>query len=152
MYSLEEAEEDIIVIRDRKDRFYAMDARCPHEGGPLDLGDIEELADRLVIICPWHLFDFDVSNGASSTGLKQTTYETRVVDGILYINTATELSFVRPGVSKVEQATKVEVEENAKVNKSSPITESSHLSLCDWAIKILNTADPVEKVNTIKHF
>lgn len=128
-----------------------MDARCPHEGGPLDLGDIEELADRLVIICPWHLFDFDVSNGVSSTGLKQTTYETRVVDGVLYINTATELSLERPGISKVDHDSKKVEENTATIDKTSSITDSSHLSLCDWAVKILNTADPVEKVSIRKH-
>ena len=40
------------------------------KGGPLDQGDIEELGDRLLIVCPWHSFDFDLKNGQSSTGLK----------------------------------------------------------------------------------
>ena len=41
-----------------------------HSGGPLDEGDIEELDKKLIIVCPWHNFDFDLSTGMSSTGLK----------------------------------------------------------------------------------
>jgi nitrite reductase/ring-hydroxylating ferredoxin subunit len=40
------------------------------KGGPLDQGDIEELGDKLLIVCPWHSFDFELKNGQSSTGLK----------------------------------------------------------------------------------
>ncbi len=39
-------------------------------GGPLEQGDIEELADQLYIVCPWHSFDFSLNTGVSSTGLK----------------------------------------------------------------------------------
>lgn len=67
---MDEIDEDILVIKDYKDKFYAIDARCSHEGGPLDQGDIEELGDKLLIVCPWHSFDFDLKNGESSTGLR----------------------------------------------------------------------------------
>ena len=43
-------------------------------GGPLEQGDIEELADQFYIICPWHSFDFSLSTGLSSTGLKVYIY------------------------------------------------------------------------------
>ena len=38
---------------------HALDNTCPHRGGPLHEGDLigEE------IICPWHLWSFDVKNG-----------------------------------------------------------------------------------------
>ncbi len=39
-------------------------------GGPLEEGDIEELDKNLLIICPWHSFDFNLATGVSSTGLK----------------------------------------------------------------------------------
>lgn len=39
-------------------------------GGPLDQGDIEELGNKLLVVCPWHSFDFDLKDGMSSTGLK----------------------------------------------------------------------------------
>jgi nitrite reductase/ring-hydroxylating ferredoxin subunit len=69
---LDEIEEDILLVRAATNKFYAIDARCSHEGGPLDQGDIEELGEKLLIVCPWHSFDFDLKNGQSSTGLKVT--------------------------------------------------------------------------------
>ncbi|KAG7278138.1 hypothetical protein CRUP_019448 [Coryphaenoides rupestris] len=48
-----------------------MDASCPHEGGPLELGDIEDFGDgKLVLVCPWHDFDFCLETGVSSSGLQ----------------------------------------------------------------------------------
>lgn len=133
------------MIRDRSDRFYAMDVRCPHEGGPLDEGDIEELAGRLLVICPWHSFDFDASTGESSTGLKQTTYATRVVDGVLYVNTCTQLDLKRPGLKPTNDSSVNNT--SATSHKETDKSDSKNLSLCDWAIKILNTSDPNEKVS-----
>jgi nitrite reductase/ring-hydroxylating ferredoxin subunit len=39
--------------------FYASDNQCPHRGGPLGGGDL--IANE--IICPWHLWGFDVTSG-----------------------------------------------------------------------------------------
>lgn len=38
-----------------------LDGVCPHEGGPLGEGTIEEGR----IVCPWHSYAFDASTGAS---------------------------------------------------------------------------------------
>lgn len=44
---------------------HAVDNTCPHRGGPLGEGDLigEEL------ICPWHLWAFDVSTGNCPGGI-----------------------------------------------------------------------------------
>lgn len=39
--------------------FYAMDGVCPHAGGPLGQGTL----NGLVVTCPWHGWQFDVSTG-----------------------------------------------------------------------------------------
>ena len=39
--------------------FFASDNVCPHRGGPLSDGDL--IGDE--IICPWHLWGFDVKTG-----------------------------------------------------------------------------------------
>lgn len=39
--------------------FYATDNVCPHRGGPLAEGDL--IGNE--IICPWHLWGFDVTSG-----------------------------------------------------------------------------------------
>jgi nitrite reductase/ring-hydroxylating ferredoxin subunit len=39
--------------------FFATDNTCPHRGGPLAEGDL--IGDE--IVCPWHLWGFDVTTG-----------------------------------------------------------------------------------------
>src|SRR5437899_13069358 len=41
-------------------KFYAIDNVCPHRGGPLSEGTLEGAE----VICPWHGWRFDVTNGA----------------------------------------------------------------------------------------
>jgi nitrite reductase/ring-hydroxylating ferredoxin subunit len=40
--------------------YYALDNACPHAGGPLADGFLE----GSVVTCPWHMWQFDVRNGA----------------------------------------------------------------------------------------
>ncbi len=41
----------------------ALDADCPHEGGPLAEGTLEGNA----VTCPWHNYQFDLTTGACAT-------------------------------------------------------------------------------------
>ncbi len=43
---------------------HAIDAVCPHRGGPLDEADLE---DGRIIACPWHGWRFDITTGLSPT-------------------------------------------------------------------------------------
>jgi nitrite reductase/ring-hydroxylating ferredoxin subunit len=54
------------------DRFYALDNRCPHRGGPLGQGAF----DGTVVTCPWHGFTVDVRTGRSprAPGLRVRTF------------------------------------------------------------------------------
>ena len=42
---------------------HCLDRRCFHAGGPLDMGDIEELDGRTCIRCPWHRYAIDIETG-----------------------------------------------------------------------------------------
>lgn len=42
-------------------QFHAMDGGCPHRGGPLGEGYLE----NKVVTCPWHGWQFDVTTGVS---------------------------------------------------------------------------------------
>ncbi|KAI8923700.1 hypothetical protein BC831DRAFT_428664 [Entophlyctis helioformis] len=71
-------------------QFWAIESVCPHSGGPLHLGDIEDLipddapspspspsptttsatsatSGPLAIVCPWHEYRFSLSDGSCST-------------------------------------------------------------------------------------
>ena len=56
--------------------FFASDNACPHRGGPLGEGDV--IGDE--IVCPWHLWGFDVATGvcAGNPDISITTHEVRV--------------------------------------------------------------------------
>jgi len=46
------------------DQVHAIENFCPHQGGPLAEGAI----DDTVVTCPWHGWQFDVTNGKSVLG------------------------------------------------------------------------------------
>jgi pyruvate oxidase len=48
-----------LVLARWDDRYSALEDRCPHAGGPLAEGSIED--GRLV--CPWHGREFDLATG-----------------------------------------------------------------------------------------
>jgi len=52
-----------LVLCNVAGRVYAVDAACPHRGGPLEEGDLE----GAVVTCPWHGWRWDVTTGASLT-------------------------------------------------------------------------------------
>lgn len=80
---------DVVLFRLARqglDNFYAIESECPHAGAPLidseisvpaDDVDIEDI-DDVVIQCPWHSYDFRLSDGESSSGLKACTWKVEV--------------------------------------------------------------------------
>jgi pyruvate oxidase len=63
-------------------QFSALDNHCPHQGGPLGEGSIENGMLR----CPWHGFDYCPLTG-KSPGFddEATTYELEVRDGEIFV-------------------------------------------------------------------
>jgi nitrite reductase/ring-hydroxylating ferredoxin subunit len=61
----------------------ALDNRCPHQGGPLGEGSIENGLLR----CPWHGYDYCPLDG-SSPGYddEATTYPLEIRDGDVYVS------------------------------------------------------------------
>jgi nitrite reductase/ring-hydroxylating ferredoxin subunit len=52
-------EDRTIAICHTASGFFATDNTCPHRGGPLAEGDL--IGNE--IVCPWHLWGFDVATG-----------------------------------------------------------------------------------------
>jgi nitrite reductase (NADH) small subunit len=56
--------EKIAVFRTRGGAFYAVQAECPHRGGPLADG----LLGGTTLICPLHAWKFDLTTGRALFG------------------------------------------------------------------------------------
>jgi NAD(P)H-dependent nitrite reductase small subunit len=67
----------IAVFRPREGQVRAIEATCPHAGGPLADG----LVDGTVVVCPLHSHTFELATGCSTTGERPVrTYSARVDD------------------------------------------------------------------------
>ena len=59
-----------------------LEGVCPHEGGPLGEGSIEEGR----VVCPWHGYAFDLQTGdEQDSELKAEVLEAAVVEGELRV-------------------------------------------------------------------
>src|SRR2546422_11511334 len=54
-----DVEGQTIAVFNVNGTFYAIDDTCPHSGGPLSQGELEETK----VTCPWHGAQFDLKNG-----------------------------------------------------------------------------------------
>jgi len=71
-----------LCIINKEGKWYALDGKCPHAGGPLFAGKLE--GDQ--ILCPWHRFGFDLNTGQSeSGGYFINTYPVKEEKGQLWI-------------------------------------------------------------------
>jgi pyruvate oxidase len=75
------------------DQFGALDNRCPHQGGPLGEGSIENGWLR----CPWHGYDFDPLTGRPPEGLDDavTTFAVEVRNDGVYVELPVRSAEVR---------------------------------------------------------
>ena len=78
-----EHENKKIAIFKSDGKFYAIDNTCPHRGGPLAEGCLENLR----VTCPWHAWTFDVKTGACETvpAVKLKTYQVKVDKGGFFV-------------------------------------------------------------------
>jgi nitrite reductase/ring-hydroxylating ferredoxin subunit len=72
-----------IALFNVKGVFYALDAVCPHEGGPLQDGEL----DDDTVICPWHSFDYNLKTGECSADpeLRVATYVVKTEGNDVFI-------------------------------------------------------------------
>ncbi|KAJ1023110.1 hypothetical protein NDA16_003263 [Ustilago loliicola] len=179
------------------DTYYCMEATCPHLGAPLENATIEandaefdDDIEDMVVVCPWHEYDFSLSTGESSHGISACVYQCHVRNDTLFIEAP------KPSELGAEAASKWELIELRPVSEASPAVaqrqdaakslhlQASQMSLSDsqqpgkqesiqpkeeavkdqgstesiappssrpktlveWAVLVLNTPDPVEKV------
>jgi nitrite reductase (NADH) small subunit len=76
--NFEIAGQRVAVFRNRADQVFAVQASCPHKGGPLADG----LLGGSTLVCPLHSWKFELTTGAAivgECGLK--TYGVRLDEG-----------------------------------------------------------------------
>ena len=62
---------------------YALENVCPHQGGPLAEGKLEDGC----VFCPWHGWQFDVETGEHVQGLATAnTFPVEVEDDDVYVS------------------------------------------------------------------
>ena len=63
-----------------KDEYFVLDDSCPHQGGPLSEGTLDE---NCLLTCPWHGWKFDPKTGKSSKEADVDNYPCEIrADGI----------------------------------------------------------------------
>jgi len=73
-----------LVVVKAGDSVAVLDAVCPHEGGPLADGTIE---DRK-IVCPWHGSTFSLDTGELVDGPSEgpvRTYKVQIIGGVAHL-------------------------------------------------------------------
>ncbi|KAI1433803.1 hypothetical protein GGR50DRAFT_666504 [Xylaria sp. CBS 124048] len=130
--------------------YYAMEAECPHAGGPMADAHIDIEDSSYVASCPWHAYDFNLDTGESSFGVKACTYPIHAHDGRVLLRFG--------GAEDVCLSTIEPVSEKVKFKhhpRETPLDSSGYLddgaTLCEWCVHILNTPDPERKIELTTH-
>ncbi|KAF9077822.1 hypothetical protein BDP27DRAFT_1311720 [Rhodocollybia butyracea] len=158
-----------------KHQIYVMEATCPHLGAEMSHADIEEYDDSSVVaVCPWHRYDFDLKTGKSETGLKTCTYAVQIkLDPItseeqIWMEaplggTSWRVVELRPVSEEFADPPPLPSDPASSLidgtvapyaqATAEPIvpTENPPKTLMEWAVLILNTANPTLKVERTRY-
>ncbi|KAF8198295.1 hypothetical protein K438DRAFT_1824152 [Mycena galopus ATCC 62051] len=152
-------------------QIYVMESTCPHLGADMSHAEIEEFEDTTVAVCPWHRYDFDLRTGKSEMGLTTCTYSVEVKadpeDGVekVYIETPAggnnwRLIELRPVSEEFADPPPPPSQPVVQINPVVPGSEVTEpvvpttdppKTLMQWAVLILNTANPTLKVMRTRH-
>jgi len=130
--------------------YYAMEAECPHAGGPMTEAHIDIEDSAYVASCPWHAYDFNIETGESSYGVKACTFPVEITKGQVILKIANN-----PGLtlSKIEPVSeKIKFKHGSRIDATAPPNYlDDKATLSDWCVHILNTTDPELKIELTTH-
>ena len=127
-----------ICLTHFKGKFSALDNKCPHQGGPLGEGSIENGLLR----CPWHGWDFDPCTGQSPGGFDDgiKNFEVKEENDAIFVGIPEEQPHKRT-VSDIMMETMV----NWGVDTVFGMVGHSNLAVADAMRRL-------EKKNKLKYF
>ncbi|KAI0530339.1 hypothetical protein GGR58DRAFT_524727 [Xylaria digitata] len=130
--------------------YYAMEAECPHAGGPMADAHVDIEDSSYVASCPWHAYDFNLDTGESSYGVKACTYPIHLQDGRVLLRFAEAEGVLLSTMQPVSEKVKFKHGPRDKPT-GSPRYPSDEATLCDWCVHVLNTSDPEHKIELTTH-
>jgi nitrite reductase/ring-hydroxylating ferredoxin subunit/multimeric flavodoxin WrbA len=76
----------------------ALCGKCPHKGGPLADGNVEQGADGVRrVVCPWHGWQFDIATGDAPEGsVRQAVHDVKIEDGMIAVSVTPSIPAVLP--------------------------------------------------------
>lgn len=90
---------EIVVARAAEGTVVALASKCPHRGAPLRFGRLDTLVvsdrfgeyesgDRAVLRCPWHAFEYSVTDGCAVADprFRLQTYAVKEEDGEILVD------------------------------------------------------------------
>ncbi|KXJ89454.1 hypothetical protein Micbo1qcDRAFT_165543 [Microdochium bolleyi] len=134
--------------------YYAMEAECPHAGGPMTEAHIDIEDSAYVASCPWHAYDFNVETGESSYGVKACTFPVHVSeDGrvVLHMPGTPPGLLTLSAIAPVSEKVKFKHGPRTDAASRPRYLDDDTATLSDWCVHILNTTDPELKIELTTH-
>jgi ferredoxin-nitrite reductase len=77
----------LAIFLHKDGRIFAIDAVCPHAGGPMEEGRMQETSGNCWVTCPLHDYKFDFASGRCSTdpSLALRTYPVFIEDNQVWV-------------------------------------------------------------------
>ncbi|KAF7328772.1 DUF455-domain-containing protein [Mycena venus] len=123
-------------------QIYVMESTCPHLGADMSHAEIEEFEDTTVAVCP---YDFDLRTGKSEMGIKTCTYAVEVKTDPQ--DDIEKGKFADPPPPPSQPIAQINpVVPGSEVTEPVVPTTNPPKTLMQWAVLILNTANPTLKV------
>ncbi|KAH9905860.1 DUF455-domain-containing protein [Xylariomycetidae sp. FL2044] len=131
--------------------YYAMEAECPHAGGPMAEAQIDIEDSAYVASCPWHAYDFNVETGESSYGVKACTFPVGVQDGRVCLSIQNSANLHLSRIEAVSEKVRYKHGPRPSPSGITPDYLADDATLCDWCVHILNTSNPELKIELTTH-
>ncbi|KAI0129170.1 hypothetical protein BJ170DRAFT_579252 [Xylariales sp. AK1849] len=130
--------------------YYAMEAECPHAGGPMANAHVDIEDSAYVASCPWHAYDFNVETGESSYGIKACTFPVVIRAGQVTLQMPVNRNLILSRLEPVCETVKFKHGPRSETS-GSPVYLGDNATLCEWCIHILNTSNPEHKIELTTH-